>query len=244
MSGNQPAPVPAATPAERLHSLLVAAGSLSLRTPGHRAELIGRHRLASGRLIVELPPASCLAQHLRQSGELAALVEATDLAPVPIRDRIRARATLTGWLTVAEAPADAELPAVLEPATAELVTADTTIPIDPAEFAAARPDPLADSEADLLCHLNDHHPETLARLSRLVPPRRLHGVRQVRPLALDRFGIVLRLEHPGHDSDVRLRFPVPLRSADQLVEAIEAMLHGSHAAAASDDGDRPGGRAG
>ncbi|MDW5324997.1 DUF2470 domain-containing protein [Plantactinospora sp. KLBMP9567] len=245
MSGNQLTPVLAGSPAERLRSLLVAAKSLSLHTPGHRADLVGRHRLPSERLIVELPAVSCLARHLRQSGELVALVEVTDLAPVQVRDRVRARATLTGWLTVADgvAVADAELPAVLELATAELVTAGTTASIDPAAFAVARPDPLADSEADLLCHLDDHHPETVARLSRLVPPGRLHGVRQIRPLALDRFGIVLRLEHPDHDSDIRLCFPVPLHDGDQLADAVQAMLDGGRGCLASgNDGDRPGDR--
>src|SRR5689334_10012591 len=85
-----------ATPAERLRTLLAAADSLSLRTTRHRADLIGRHTVtADGRLRVALPVHAELARHLLDVGELPALVEITDLAPVPARHRVRARATLT-----------------------------------------------------------------------------------------------------------------------------------------------------
>ncbi|WP_422769822.1 DUF2470 domain-containing protein [Plantactinospora sp. WMMC1484] len=261
MRGNQPAAgrpaSQAATPAERLRSLLVAARSLSLQTPGHQADLVGRHHVAYGRLVVELPAVSCMARHLRHAGEVVTIVEVTDLAPVPIRDRVRARATLGGWLTAAppngrdgsqhggEGERDAgdestELTAVFELATAELRTSGSITSIAPEAFAAARPDPLAQSEADLLCHLADHHPETVERLAMLITPHRRAGARRIRPLALDRFGIALRVEHSDHDSDVRLDFPAPVENPDRLTEAVGALLAGCPGPAASHaDRDRP-----
>jgi hypothetical protein len=227
MSGKQSAvtPVTTSTPAERLRSLLVTAGSLTLHTPGHRADIAGRHHVTDGRLMVELPEDSCLARHLARDGELVAMIEVTDLAPVPFRDRVRSRATLTGWLTPVHTSTEAaDLVAVLDLATAELTTADRTASIDPTAFADARPDPLAAGEAELLCHLNDHHPETVELLSRLVPPPHLRHVRAVRPLRLDRFGIVLRLEYADRHRDVRLDFSTPLEDPDQLSDQVETLL--------------------
>lgn len=150
----------------------------------------------------------------------------TGLAPTPVRERVRGRGTLTGWLTTEAAPAESgqDLSAVLDLATAELVADGRTTVVDPDAFAAARPDPLAAAEADLLCHLDTHHPRTVDQLCRLIPPRHLHGVRQVRPIRLDRHGVVLRLELNRGDRDVRLRFRSPLCHPDQLGTEIEVLL--------------------
>lgn len=214
-----------ATPAERLRSLLAAAESLTLHTPGHRAHLVGRHTVATGRVTVELPAYSCMARHAVHDREVIAMIEVTDLAPTPVRDRVRARATLTGRLTPASAGTrDGELLAVLALATAELVTADGTESIEPTAFSAARPDPLAASEATLLCHLNDRHRDIVEALSRLLPAHYLHGARAVHPLRLDRHGIVLRLESAHRDRDVRLNFRTPLREPNELGNQIQALL--------------------
>lgn len=227
MSGNQPTPAPAATPAERLRSLLLVTTSLSLSTTDHRAHLVGRHRVIDGRLVVELPARSCLAQHLLRAGDAVAIVEVTDLAPVAVRDRVRARATLTGWLTPIDAGPEPELFASFDLAAGEVVTAGVVTPVGPEDFAVARPDPLATSEAELLCHLDDHHPETVRTLARLVPLGPARPVRPVRPVALDRFGLTLRLEFPDRDRDVRLPFRNPLRHPDEAAGAIRELLNGS-----------------
>jgi hypothetical protein len=258
VSGNQHL-APRGTPAERLRSLLGAALSLTLHTPGHRADLIGRHAVdGMGEIRVELPADSCLARRLRDQGELVAMIEVTDLAPVPMRNRVRCRGTFTGWLTqpvvvdragplaqpggftqpgslaqpgglaqpdAADAADDErELAAVFSLAGAELSVAGEAVPVDPEDFAAVRPDPLAVFEAELLCHLMERHPGTVDHLSRLIPPHDLHGVRNVAPLRLDRYGIVLRLEFPRHDRDVRLDFGSPLDRPDELGGRIEALL--------------------
>jgi hypothetical protein len=213
------------TPAERLRSMLVAAGSLTLHTPGHRADLVGRHLVTAERVRVELPTDSCMARHIAHAGEVIAMIEVTDLAPVPTRDRVRGRGALTGWLIPAESHhGEHELAAELALAAAELVTGDGTEPVEPAEFAAARPDPFAAAEAGLLCHLNDHHPRTVEQLSRLIPAEQLHGVRGIQPLRLDRHGLVLRLEFARQDRDVRLHFSTPLDDPCRLGTEIDALL--------------------
>ncbi|MFC5924177.1 DUF2470 domain-containing protein [Micromonospora vulcania] len=218
------------SPASRLRSMLVASPSLGLHLPGFRADIAGRHVVTrDGRLRIELPTDSRMAQHVAYQDETVAMIEVTDLAPTPVRDRVRGRATLTGWLSPAEADStgravDDDVVTVLDLATAELTTVDGTTSIDPDEFADAEPDPLAAEEADLLCHLDHHHPHTVERLCRLVDPRHLHGVRMVRPLRLDRHGIVLRLELSNRDRDVRLQFPSTLRHPGQLGAQIEALL--------------------
>ncbi|MEV4766554.1 DUF2470 domain-containing protein [Micromonospora chokoriensis] len=217
--------------AVRLRSMLVAADSLTLRVPGIEAYVGGRHAVTGdGRLRVELPARSHLTDHLTHQRETVAMVEVTDLAPTPVRDRVRGRGTLTGWLvTEAELTAgDQEPVAVLDLATAELTVDGHTTHVDPDAFATARPDPLATSEADLLCHLDHHHPQTVERLCRLVPARQLQGVRRVRPVRLDRHGLVLRLELTAGDRDVRLRFRTPLRHPDHLGFEIEALLQEAH----------------
>ncbi|GAA1790389.1 DUF2470 domain-containing protein [Planosporangium flavigriseum] len=215
-------------PAERLRSLLVAASSLRLRTPGHHADLVGRHHVDdTGRLMLEFPNGSCLAQELLHQGELVAMIELTDVAPVAVRNRVRCRATLTGWLSSGDDPAvtsGAEQLAVLDLAAAELVEPHGATDIGPADFASARPDPLAVAEAELLCHLVDGHPQAIESLSRLVPPHRLHGVRRIQPVRLDRFGVVLRLEFASHDRDVRLPFANPLEQAHQAAERMRELL--------------------
>ena len=219
------------SPASRLRSMLVAAPSLSLHLPGLRADVAGRHSLTrDGRVRLALPGGSRMAQHLGGQDETVAMIEVTDLAPTPVRDRIRGRGTLTGWLSPTGADGtggaadDGDPVTVLDLATAELITTDGTTTIDPDEFATAEPDPLAATEADLLCHLDHHHPHTIERLCRLVDPRHLQGVRTVRPLRLDRHGVVLRLELATGDRDVRLRFPSTLRHPGHLAAQVEALL--------------------
>ncbi|WP_223884256.1 DUF2470 domain-containing protein [Micromonospora craniellae] len=213
-----------ATPAERLRTLLAGADSLRLRTTRHRADLIGRHTLdADGQLRVALPAHAELARHLLDTGEAPALVEITDLAPIPGRHRVRSRATLTGWLTLDDLDGG-DVTAVLALATADLVDADGDAAVDPDDLAAADPDPLGPYEADLLRHLHDAHPEALGGLARLVPADRRAGAGRVHPLRLDRHGIVLRLEVPEGHRDVRLAFAEPLAGPDDVGAGLARLL--------------------
>ncbi|GAA0706377.1 DUF2470 domain-containing protein [Dactylosporangium roseum] len=220
------------TAAERLRSLLTAAPSLTLNVPGHRCDLAGRHRVDhAGRIVLELPDESHVAHLVRAEPDLAAVVELTDLIATPVRvyagaGRVRARATFSGWLTPTAAAAG-ELLAVMELVSATLLDrgfgADE-VDVEADEFATARPDPLAEAEADMLCHLAAAHPDAVERLSRLVPPHHLHGVHRILPVRLDRFGVVLRLEFASRARDVQLPFPAPLDRAEQAGERIRELF--------------------
>ncbi len=216
-------------PAQRLHSIIAAASSLALRTPGSRAHLIGRHALdGNGRIRIDLPADSELAGEVTRQRELVAIIEVTDLAPTPVRDRVRAHASLSGWLTPAavhqNGNGEPELSTVLDLAAAELTVDGTVSSVEPDEFAAAEPDPLATEEAELLCHLDHHHPRTVAQLTRLVDPRHRYGVRRVLPVRLDQHGLVLRLERARNHRDVRLDFTPALRNPDELGARIAVLL--------------------
>jgi hypothetical protein len=213
------------TPAERLRSLLRTASSIDVVAggdrvgAGRRLSLLDSHAFdVDGRLLVAVPGDNALAIDL-SGGSLPARIEITDVSPVAMRDRVRARAVLSGRLSVtgpSVPPGNGmALVTTFDLTGAELVERGTVSPVEPAQFAAAEPDVLAGRESALLCHLVDSHADMVAWLSRLVPAERLHGVRRVHPWRLDRYGIVLRLEFPSTDREVRLPFAAPLRDAEE-----------------------------
>ncbi|OLZ62883.1 hypothetical protein AV521_40445 [Streptomyces sp. IMTB 2501] len=214
------------TAAERVRSVLVSAQSLTLHSPSHRAELVGRHQvLDDGRMAVELPTDHCMTRQLISDGQQLAMIEVTDLVPVPVRDRIRCRVTLTGSLApVGVGTDDGELFALFHPSSAELVRDGQTLTVEPTVLADARPDPFATSEAKLLCYLSDHRRDVIELLVQLLPPEQRLGMRTAQPVQLDRLGIVVRLELPGGDHDIRLDFPTPADNLDELNACLDALL--------------------
>ncbi len=206
-------------PAERLRSLLCSASSLDILAGGRRVSLLDGHSVdGNGQLNLEVPADSALALDLSE-GPLPAVIEITDVSPVAMRDRIRARVTLAGGLRSC-----AGTTTHFDLAAADLTERGVTTHISPADIAAAEPDLLASREAALLCHLVDAHADLVSWLSRLVPVERLHGVTRVHPLHLDRFGIVLRLEFPSHDRDVRLPFGEPVRTVEDAPSRMLELL--------------------
>lgn len=211
--------------AQRLRTIVAAATSLELRTPGHRADLVNRHTFdPSGRIRLDLPVNSRLATDITSQREVTAVVEITDVAPTPVRERVRGRGTFSGWLTPVAAGDHEDLTVEFDLAAVELSVDGATTTVDPADFAAAEPDPLAAEEAELLCHLDRHHPRTVESLCRLVAPRHRHGVRRVVPLRLDRHGLVLRLERLSGHRDIRLGFTPALRHPDELRERMATLV--------------------
>lgn len=137
----------APTPAERVRTILATAGSLTLETDGFRCDLVGLHAAdpaagpgagsgagpgaaaGPGWLLRLHPPAdSALAARVvcAPTGDLPVRLHLTDVAPVGVRDRVRARVTLIGWLapepTAAPAAGD-RLTLGFDPAEALVVTA-------------------------------------------------------------------------------------------------------------------------
>ncbi|MFE2878278.1 DUF2470 domain-containing protein [Streptomyces roseus] len=221
MPGAAPA-TPAAgrpTDAERVRSVLAAAHSMTVVTDGLRGEV--RHLDGSdpmGRLHLHPSEPGGECEH-----RPAIRLEFTDIAPVPVRDRVRARVTITGRLLTPYTDEGADS-TCMEFGRAVLETDEGRTCVGLEELDAACPDPLAPYEAGMLTHLLDDHAELVTLLLRLVRPLPAAAVLRVLPLALDRYGITLRLElHRGHQ-DVRLPFPSPLDDVEQSGVQIQALF--------------------
>ncbi|RDS63767.1 MULTISPECIES: DUF2470 domain-containing protein [unclassified Streptomyces] len=207
--------------ARQARSVLAAAWSCAVTAEACREEFVGAHRVTGdGRLLLAVPEDSSLrtAALCAPRGEPSAVLEFADVAPVPVRGRIRARLWLSGWFT----PEGDEL--AFRPARVVLRRPSGPVVVDLAEFAEARPDPLAEAEARLLTHLADCHPDAVERLTRLVDPGSLHGAVRVQPLAVDRHGLTLRIERARTHGDVRLAFHRPADDLAQLTERVHALL--------------------
>ncbi|MCW2918523.1 MAG: hypothetical protein JWN52_6591 [Actinomycetia bacterium] len=220
------------TAAERVCSVVVAAGSLMVATGGRRWELTGAHALhGGGRLLLRVPAGCGLATAVARAprGHRTAVLEFTDVAPAAVRSRVRARVTVTGWLAPAGRQPEATGTCLrLDPSHILLDTTAGPVPVGLDELTLAQPDLLATHEAGMLTHLADRHRDMVALLTRLVDSRLLHGVTDVWPLALDRYGITLRLEHARSHRDVRLPFTAPLREAAQAGAEIQALIAAAH----------------
>jgi len=218
-----------ATPAaaERARSVLATAWSCAVTAEGSREEFVGAHTVTEdGRVLLHVPEDSTLvtAAICAPRGEPSAVLEFADVAPVPVRNRIRARLWLAGWFSAEEGHLAFRATRVVlrEPSGAVVVGLD--------EFAAAEPDPLATAEARLLTHLADCHSDAVERLTRLVEPESLHGAVRVQPLAVDRHGLTLRIERTRAHGDVRLPFHRPADDVAQLTERMHVLLGQASAA--------------
>ncbi|MER6748587.1 DUF2470 domain-containing protein [Streptomyces fungicidicus] len=213
--------------AQRARSVLAAAWSCAVTAEGTREELVGAHGVTDdGGVLLQVPEDSVLlaAAICAPRGEPSAVLEFADVAPVPVRDRVRARLWLAGWFSVR----DGHL--AFRPTRVVLRQRSGALVVDAGEFAAAAPDPLAAAEARLLTHLADCHADAVERLTRLVDPDSLHGAVRVRPLAVDRHGLTLRIERVRSGGDVRLPFHTPADDVSQLTERIHALLAQASAA--------------
>lgn len=236
-------------PAERLRTLLESASSVVLDVPGidlterpGPPPLVDCTVLPDGAIAVltgktsPLHRIATLARDERLTGEL----DAVDVAPVAMPHRIRGRASVQGRLTVLTGavrtgietlfphrPADGHVLLRLEPG--HLAVEDlwgSACCVDPAAFAAAEPDPVAREEAGLLQHLDAAHADQLHRLAlRAARGRGVPEPYAVRPVALDRFGLRVRLFAPdGRVLDARFDFARPLRSPEELPEAMHRLF--------------------
>ncbi|PBC59836.1 DUF2470 domain-containing protein [Streptomyces sp. Tue6028] len=219
--GDRHAWTAAPSAAECARSMLAVAWSCAVTAQGGREEFVGAHTVAAdGRVLLHVPEDSALlaAAICAPRGEPSAVLEFADAAPVPLRNRIRARLWLAGWC----APEDGQL--AFRPTRAVLRRPSGTVVLDLDEFADARADPLATAEARLLTHLAEAHPDAVERLTRLVEPDSLHGAVCVQPLAVDRHGLTLRIERARGNGDVRLPFHAPADDVSELTERMHVLL--------------------
>jgi hypothetical protein len=209
--------------AERARTLVELNASLTLVIPGpgpgpEDPAVPLRHSVGpAGDVFLLVPRDSPAARTARAAdgAEQPAVLEVTDVAPVAVPHRIRGRAWVAGWLTAVPGgayEAGTEL-LRLEPGEISVVDLWGTGTVEPDEFAAAAPDPLADCETEVLQHLAAAHTEEVAMLRGLVDDRRApEGVRgpvTAVPLALDSFG--LRVRFTGADGVFDARFDFPER---------------------------------
>ncbi|MEU6776813.1 DUF2470 domain-containing protein [Streptomyces sp. NPDC046759] len=207
--------------AERARSVPAAAWSCAVTADGAREEYVGAHTMTGdGAVRLTVPDDSALltAAVRAPRQEPSAVLEFADVAPVPVRGRIRARLYLSGPLV----PDRGTL--LLRPARVVLRQSCGPVAVDLDDYADARPDPLAGAEARLLTHLARAHPDAVERLTRLVRPESLHAATRVVPLAVDRHGLTLRIERTRAHGDVRLPFHAPADDLAQLTERMHALL--------------------
>ncbi|MFC5723304.1 DUF2470 domain-containing protein [Streptomyces gamaensis] len=234
--------------AERTRTLVQSTSSAVLLVPGVNSARpeqlmpLARSVGPDGEIFLVLPadsPVVRAATHA-QDDELTAVLEITDVAPVAVPHRIRGRAWITGWLTC--------VPGIAEPGRMmlRLEVGDASVDdlwgaegVEPEEFARAEADPLVAHEAELLQHLYSAHGEQVRTLGRLLGGRAGQAApgpcERVVPLALDRFGLRVRLTHAHgdcrpaeHTFDARFEFPEPVRDITGLRRA----MHGLFEAAA------------
>ncbi|MEU6348523.1 DUF2470 domain-containing protein [Streptomyces sp. NPDC047072] len=213
--------------AERARSVLAASWSCAVTAEGGREEFVGAHTVTEdGRVLLTVPEESTLtaAAICAPRGEPSAVLEFADVAPVPVRHRIRARLWMAGWFVPAEDGLEFKATRVV------LRRSSGAVVVDLDDFADAAPDPLATAEARLLTHLADCHPDAVERLTRLVESDSLHGAVRVQPLAVDRHGLTLRIERARAHGDVRLPFHAPADDVSRLTERMHVLLTQASAA--------------
>jgi putative heme iron utilization protein len=95
-----------------------------------------------------------------------------------------------------------------------------------ADYAAARPDPLADAAADIVQHMNRDHADALVAYARHFAGEPADEATMV---SVDRLGFKLRLRQGERLSSVRIAFPREVVSAAQSREVLIEMLRRARA---------------
>ena len=227
------------TAAERMRTLVEGNSSALLVIPGlDGADPFGmmpseRTVTEEGDIVLCLAPDSpaVRAATHAEDDELTAVLEITDVAPVAVRHRVRARAWVAGWLTPIRDGRPGQLRLeVGEAAVDDLRGSD---PVEPDEFAAASADPFATHEAELLQHLAAAHGGQLDWLCALIGGRdgQCAAPNGAVPVALDRFGLRVRFHRDGHTYDARFDFPAPVVSHRELRCAMNALFGAARDAA-------------
>ncbi|WP_253769081.1 DUF2470 domain-containing protein [Goodfellowiella coeruleoviolacea] len=176
-------------------------------------------------------------------GELTAMLEVADQAPVRLREPVRGLLWITGWLrALSGEKARAEVLAIAEqrpdprlldaghgatvlrlnPLSLVLADAEGTGSVPADEFANAAPDPFHQYEDEWLRHLELSHRDVVGLLARHLPEHLRGG--HVRPLGLDRLGLRLRVEAADSDHDVRIAFSRAVTSAAELATELRKLV--------------------
>lgn len=214
--------------AERARTVLAAAASASVLWDGGRVDLLGcHHDDPLGDVILTLQSTSTLVRAAREAdkGDLAVTIELTELCAVSARERVRARVTLGGRMSELLDPDMPDTSARLRVRITNVSIDETeSHPVSLAEYQGSEPDPLHPGAAEQLQHLAAHHPDAISVLSRLCTREALLGVTRVLPIALDRYGIVLRVERLRDHDDVRLPFERRVDTGSEAAAELRLLL--------------------
>ncbi|HEY8428779.1 MAG TPA: DUF2470 domain-containing protein [Sandaracinaceae bacterium] len=99
--------------------------------------------------------------------------------------------------------------------------------IDRAAWEAAEPDPLLPSRAGILAHMNEDHADACLDYARALAG--VPDAREARMIAVDRYGFDLRVATESGVRSVRLAFPVPVSTPNEVREAMVALLRRARA---------------
>ncbi|MGH3915234.1 MAG: DUF2470 domain-containing protein [Pseudonocardiaceae bacterium] len=234
--------------AERARTLTArGSAAILMATPRGRLVPILHHVYEDGSLLLLLPeePSSPALAELAPGGEVSAMVEIIDTAPVALRAPVRGLLWSTGWLRAlaqdrarhaaarwAERRPDPRLLDVghtasllwLRPAFGVFSDLEGSGWLTTADLATAKPDPLCHIEHSWLQHLDQDHPNILRTLaSRILMPLQLANS-QVRPLGIDQFGLRLRIEGNNHAHNVRLAFHQLATTPIQLAIELQRLV--------------------
>ncbi|MGW4369927.1 DUF2470 domain-containing protein [Nocardia takedensis] len=231
--------------AERVRNACAHAEHAVLALPGVDPTQTSVHYLRQcGDVVIAVPSDSTAACLIGRTGPggTAAVLELTDHAPLALREPVRALVWLRGVVRSVPAPAQRALaaevakdhphPALLDIGyTATLlrlvigsaVMADATgaeaVRVD--DLRLAQPDPFCAVESAWLQHMDTDHGDVIAQLARHLPPKLQTG--SVHPLAIDRYGITLRVEGVDGDHDFRLPFSAPADDVESLGRAVRTL---------------------
>lgn len=232
--------------AERIKSACARSEDAVLAIPGTDPVPVAIHHLrACGDAVVVVSTDSIATALAWQSGNggMPAVLELTDRAPLLLREPVRSLVWLRGTVR-AVAPHVERVLAVelaenkLHPALLDIghtatllwlrldsaVVADSigADSVDAEALRQAQQDPFCEVETAWLEHLDDDHADVVELLARKLPPALRRG--RVRPLAIDRYGLSLRVEGPDEDRDVRLPFAEPVDDIDALSKAVRLLV--------------------
>ncbi|MEU7763597.1 DUF2470 domain-containing protein [Nocardia sp. NPDC049190] len=242
-----PRPIPTLAPstAERVRSACTHAEQAVLAMSGIDPTPSSVHHLRQcGDAVIAVPTTSVAAILAGAAGDggAPAVLELTDHAPLPLREPVRALVWLRGQVRAVPARAQRALagevatdnphPGLLDVGhgvtllrlvISSAVVADSTgaesVSVD--ELRLAQPDPFCAMESAWLQHMQSDHADIVAQLARHLPARLQHGI--VHPLAIDRYGLTLRIEGHDGDHDFRLPFNAPADNIEALSRAVRTL---------------------
>jgi putative heme iron utilization protein len=94
-------------------------------------------------------------------------------------------------------------------------------------YAAATPDPLAETAGDVIAHMNDDHQD-----ANLLYVQRLAGLSdatEATMVGIDRYGVTLQAVTPGGPRQARVPFESPLTGPDDARPAVVALVQRARA---------------